>query len=289
MGGSKPERAHASDHATLEEVFTSPTFGHPLPETPRHVVLPPPVVASTRYFVRNRLIASGAVVAAALSIMAGVSMGAGPVAQQIFSAQGPAVLHSGGTATTVPGEGNVVPTGSASPLTVAPGATSSGTGQAPAGTTRSAGGAAVVASTLAPQGGGSAPTATLSVVGTGSSAPAASDSTSPPTTTTTTTSPPTTTTTPTSTTTTIPVSSASGGAAPVGGGGSSRSGSGSTSTGNTGNTGNTGDTGTTGNTGNTGDTGNSGDTGHGGHGGTGHGFGGGRCTHHWAPSAKHCP
>ena len=94
MGGSKPEWADASDHATLEEVFTSRSFGQPLPESPPpSAVLPASIAASKLYFGRNRFIASGAAVAAALSIVAGVSFGAGPVAQSVLSAHssGPVV------------------------------------------------------------------------------------------------------------------------------------------------------------------------------------------------------
>ena len=67
MGGSKPEWADASDHATLEEVFTSRSFGQPASrESPPSAVLPAPIAASKLYFVRNRFIASGAAAAAAL-------------------------------------------------------------------------------------------------------------------------------------------------------------------------------------------------------------------------------
>ena len=89
MGGSKPEWADANDHATLEEVFTSRSFGHPLPKAPRRAVVQEPITASKLYFVRSRLVASGAVVAAALSVVAGLSIGAGPMAQSVLSASGP--------------------------------------------------------------------------------------------------------------------------------------------------------------------------------------------------------
>ncbi len=89
MGGSKPEWATASDHATLEEVFTSRSFGHPLPKEPPAAVAPEPIVAPRLFFVRNRLVASGAAAAAALSVVAGLSIGAGPMAQSVLSADGP--------------------------------------------------------------------------------------------------------------------------------------------------------------------------------------------------------
>src|SRR5271156_5654663 len=108
MGGSKPEWADASDHATLEEVFTSRSFGQPLPESPPpSSIVPASIAASKLYFGRNRFIASGAAAAAALSVVAGVSFGAGPVAQSVLSAHssGPVVPGFGSTpTTTVPGQ-----------------------------------------------------------------------------------------------------------------------------------------------------------------------------------------
>src|SRR5580698_5535184 len=73
MGGSKPEWAEGNDQATLEEVFTSRSFGHPLPKAPRRAITPEPITASKLFFVRNRLVASGAVAAAVLSVNGPVS------------------------------------------------------------------------------------------------------------------------------------------------------------------------------------------------------------------------
>ena len=89
MGGSKPEWADSDDHATLEEVFASRTFGHPRPD-PSALTEGLPAVASPRlYFVRNRFIASASAAAAALSVVAGVTFGPGPIGQVALSS------HSG--------------------------------------------------------------------------------------------------------------------------------------------------------------------------------------------------
>ncbi len=89
MGESEPEPI-ANDHATLEEVFTSRTFGHPLPETGAGNVVPEMVAGPKAFFVRNRFIASAAVAAAALSIV-GLSIGSGHLVPPVISA------HSAGS------------------------------------------------------------------------------------------------------------------------------------------------------------------------------------------------
>src|ERR1700722_15751016 len=131
MGGSKPEWAEVNDHATLEEVFTSRSFGHPLPKASPRAVAPAPIAASTLLFVRSRLVASGAVAAAALSVVAGLSIGAGPMAQSVLSAHGPVVSNSGSTTTTTSGAGVLPGPGSSAPVGTV--SESGGTGPAFAG------------------------------------------------------------------------------------------------------------------------------------------------------------
>ena len=72
MEGSTPDWAEAEDYATLEEVFNSRTFGRALPEV---AAVAGTVAAATAFptgLARNRTIATFAVAAAALSVVAAV-------------------------------------------------------------------------------------------------------------------------------------------------------------------------------------------------------------------------
>ena len=175
MGGSKPEWADANDHATLEEVFASRSFGHPLPKAPRRAGVPQQISASKLYFARNRFIASGAVAAAALSVVAGLSIGSGPIAQQVLSARGPVVPGTVSTPTTVPGPAADAPGNPGSAVTAGTGTQPPSSVEAPVADTVSSV-TGVVASSSTPQGGGTTPTAILAVVGSGPTVPAASGS-----------------------------------------------------------------------------------------------------------------
>src|SRR6185437_752720 len=83
MGGSTPDWAGSEEDATLEEVFTSRTFGRPLPKGPR---LARPAVtagiaaAATRpgFLPRSPVAASIASAAAAFSVVAVLTVGSGP-------------------------------------------------------------------------------------------------------------------------------------------------------------------------------------------------------------------
>ena len=104
MGESEPEPI-ASDHATLEEVFTSRTFGHPLPGDGASNVVPEVVAGPKAFFVRNRYVASAAVAAAALSIV-GLSIGSGQLAPPVISARSAGSGAPGfGTTTTTTAPG----------------------------------------------------------------------------------------------------------------------------------------------------------------------------------------
>ena len=98
MRGSQPDWADSDDHATLEEVFTSRSFGHPLPEAPAPAVVPK-VGTAMPHFVHNPFIASAAAAAAALSVVAGLTIG-GPAGQSLLSAHsaGPYVPDFGSSA-----------------------------------------------------------------------------------------------------------------------------------------------------------------------------------------------
>ncbi len=172
MRGSKPERAAADDVATLEEVFTSRAFGHPLPEAPRPAV-PTAVVGPRLFFVRNRLVASGAAVAAALSVVGGVSIGPGPLVQSALSSHSGAPAPAVATPTTTP----------PSPAATAPVGSVAGQlggGNQPSGATQVSHAPsptvpvrAIAAGVTPSPSGSAAPTATLTAVGTGSSVPTA--------------------------------------------------------------------------------------------------------------------
>jgi hypothetical protein len=227
MGGSEQEEGGVSEDATLEEVFTSRTFGHPLPEVPLVAAM---AAAPKPYFARNRFIASGAVAAAALSIVAGLSIGSGRLTPPVISARsaGPG-FPDFGTTTTTAGPAVAAPGGPAS-------TGNSGAGNQAQGITRPSGGGTpvppvhtVATGSSSPQTGGPTLTATVTVVGTGSTAPTTAGTGTPTPTPTptptstptgTTATPTTTTTTPPTTTTTIPVTSASGGPPPGSGSGS---------------------------------------------------------------------
>ena len=102
LGGSKPEWADVNDHATLEEVFKSRSFGRPIHES-RAAPRPPGAIPAPGCF--SVATASSR---QALSrqprcpIVAGLSIGAGPMAQSVLSAHAgsPAAPDLGTTPTT---------------------------------------------------------------------------------------------------------------------------------------------------------------------------------------------
>ena len=67
MEGSTPDWADVNDYATLEEVFKSPDFGHPVPAeaAAAGVVTAAAAGVTGTHLVRNRAIASASVLAAA--------------------------------------------------------------------------------------------------------------------------------------------------------------------------------------------------------------------------------
>ena len=137
-----------NDNATLEEVFKSRSFGQPIPETPPLPVLPEAAAASRFFFGRNRFIASGAVAAAALSVVAGLSIGAGPVGQSLLSAHSgtPAAPDFGTTPTTgVPGPSGGTPAGIDGAGTAGTGNQSTAASQVSGGSGPTAPAAAIVA------------------------------------------------------------------------------------------------------------------------------------------------
>ena len=78
-----PDRA--DDIASLEDVFTSRSFGQPVADVRDDAVAPLGVaVSASRYFMRSRLVASVAMAAAALSVVAGISVGSGRAEQRLF-------------------------------------------------------------------------------------------------------------------------------------------------------------------------------------------------------------
>ena len=113
MEGSTPDWA-AEDYATLEEVFGSRTFGQPLPEVTAPAV---PVTAATVAWPsglsRNRVVASLAGVAAALSVVAAVvTMGTGPTGHPLLSTQATGPSHVPGLHVSPPT--NPAPSGAGS-------------------------------------------------------------------------------------------------------------------------------------------------------------------------------
>jgi hypothetical protein len=199
MRGSEPKWADTGDHASLEEVFTSRSFGRPPPGVPARAIASESI-AAPKLFGRNRFIAAGAVAAAALSVVAGLSIGSGPMAPPELSARsaGPVLPDFGTTPTTAapsPASGGT-PSDSVGAGSLEAGGQPSGASQASHGETPAPPVNAVLASNPSPQGASATPTVTAV-------RPA--------------TPPSTTITPPTSTPTPVPVSATAGGPAPAGG------------------------------------------------------------------------
>ena len=187
MGGSKPEWVDANGERNLGRGLHVALVRTPASQdTAARAVAPEPITASKLFFVRNRLVASGAVAAAALSVVAGLSIGAGPMAQSVLSASGPVSAHS---STHHDDGAERRPARQArrarppSERSASPG----GSGPVSVGKHFLRPGSAIVASTLSPQQTDAAPTAVLTVVGTGPTTPAARATGTAATTTTTTT------------------------------------------------------------------------------------------------------
>src|SRR6202050_4226837 len=87
MEGPPPEWANADDYPTLEEVFESPDFGHPIPAAAATAGLAA-ALASTpgTHLLRNRAIALTSVLAATLSVVLGLLF-TGPASTPVLSAQ----------------------------------------------------------------------------------------------------------------------------------------------------------------------------------------------------------
>ena len=246
MEGPTPEWANVDDYATLEEVFESPDFGHPLPAAAATAGLAA-ALASTpgTHLLRNRAIALTSVLAATLSVVLGLLF-TGPASTPVLSAQHAPPARAGHGAGPVPFTSPTPPAGRAgattapttppspsslggSQLASSTSSSSSGRGQGTTfGTGTSTGGGTGGAAPATP-----APTATLTVLT--NNPPTTTTPTAPTqstaTTTTTTTAPPRKTTTPTTspprwptTTTTAPPKVSSGGASGGSGRGSGNSG-----------------------------------------------------------------
>ncbi|HXN62795.1 MAG TPA: hypothetical protein VN886_20280 [Acidimicrobiales bacterium] len=242
MEGPTPEWANVDDYATLEEVFESPDFGHPIPAAAATAGLAA-ALASTpgTHLLRNRAIALTSVLAATLSVVLGLLF-TGPASTPVLSAQHAPPARAGHGAGPVPFTSPTPPAGRAGATTapttppspsslggsqLASSSSSSGRGQGTTfgtGTGTGTGGAAPATP---------APTATLTVLT--NNPPTTTTPTAPTqstaTTTTTTTAPPRKTTTPTTspprwptTTTTAPPKVSSGGASGGSGRGSGNSG-----------------------------------------------------------------
>ena len=87
MEGPTPERASSEEYATLEDVFTSHTFGHSLSEA-TVAVAPARATLGERAKIlpHSRVAASVAAAAAALSVVAGVAVGSSPIAPSLIAA-----------------------------------------------------------------------------------------------------------------------------------------------------------------------------------------------------------
>jgi hypothetical protein len=239
MEGPTPDWANVDDYATLEEVFGSPDFGHPLPAAAATAGLAA-ALASTpgTHLLRNRAIALTSVLAATLSVVLGLLF-TGPASTPVVTAQHAPLARTGHGAGPVPTTAPTPPAGRAG-ATTAP-----TTPPSPS----SLGGSQLASSSSSPGRGQDAtlgtgtsgaapatqpPAATLTVLT--NNPPATTTTTAPTrstaTTTTTTTAPPRSTTTPTTspprwpttTTTTAPPKISSGGASGGGGPGSGNSG-----------------------------------------------------------------
>jgi hypothetical protein len=237
MEGPTPDWANVDDYATLEQVFESPDFGHPLPAAAATAGLAAALATTPgTHLLRNRAIALTSVLAASLSVVLGLLF-TGPASTPVLSALHAPPARAGHGAGPVPFTSPTPPAGRAGATTApttAPSPSSLGGTQLASsssspppgrglGTTLGTGGAAPATP---------APTATLTVL---TNNPPATTTTIAPTqatatTTTTTTAPPRKTTTPTTspprwptTTTTAPPKVSSGGASGGSGRGSGNS------------------------------------------------------------------
>ena len=126
MEGSTPEWARAEDYATLEDVFTSRSFGHPVPEdateaVPAVALAAAAAMAPKPYFAGSRIVASIAVAAAAVAGVAGLTVGTRPKSNPVVSAQPPSGQPPGPANVpdfrTPPPAATPAPTGGAAPGT----------------------------------------------------------------------------------------------------------------------------------------------------------------------------
>ncbi len=90
MGGSTPEWGETDDYASLEDVFTSRSFGRPLPEA--DAALPAAIAATSSkvVFTSNRAVAALAAAAAVVLVitgLTGLTGGPGHVGRPLISAQ----------------------------------------------------------------------------------------------------------------------------------------------------------------------------------------------------------
>ena len=174
LGGSKPEWAEVNDHATLEEVFRSRSFGHPIPEAPPRPCCAGAVTASRFFFVSQPLHRVRRCRGRRAVDCGGAEHRRGPgrPVRALRERGDPAAPDSGTTPTTgVPSPAGGTPAGSASASTAGTGNQSTG---CVAGLRRERTDArrrAPLSPAARHQSGGSTPTAALTVVGTGSSGP----------------------------------------------------------------------------------------------------------------------
>src|SRR6202050_5671639 len=242
MEGPTPEWANVDDYATLEEVFESPDFGHPIPAAAATAGLAA-ALASTpgTHLLRNRAIALTSVLAATLSVVLGLLF-TGPASTPVLSAQHAPPARAGHGAGPVPFTSPTPPAaraGATTAPTTPPSPSSLGGSQLASSSSSSGRGQGTTFGTGTGTGTGGAapatpaPTATLTVLT--NNPPTTTTPTAPTqstaTTTTTTPAPPRKTTTPTTspprwptTTTTAPPKVSSGGASGGSGRGSGNSG-----------------------------------------------------------------
>ena len=117
MEGPTPDWANVDDYATLEEVFESPDFGHPLPAAAATAGLGA-ALASTpgTHLLRNRAIALTSVLAASLSVVLGLLF-TGPASTPVLTAQHAPPARAGHGAGPVPVASPTPPAGRAGATT----------------------------------------------------------------------------------------------------------------------------------------------------------------------------
>jgi hypothetical protein len=117
MEGPTPDWANVDDYATLEEVFESPDFGHPLPAAAATAGLGA-ALASTpgTHLLRNRAIALTSVLAASLSVVLGLLF-TGPASTPVLTAQHAPPARAGHGAGPVPVASPIPPAGRAGATT----------------------------------------------------------------------------------------------------------------------------------------------------------------------------